>query len=110
MPASMHRFDLPRRQAFAYSSSGFVSVDFSMLKRLVKWSRIVDNSARPLPGSLPHATDAFSLLKKDQENKHVDDEKGWHDHRRYVERRAKEPSISSTMPLVVGVEKVDPAP
>jgi hypothetical protein len=50
MPASMHRFDLPRRQAFAYSSSGFVSVDFRMLKRLVKWSRIVDNRACPTSG------------------------------------------------------------
>jgi hypothetical protein len=50
MPTSMHRFDLPRRQAFAYASSGFVSVDFSMLKRLVKWSRIVDHRACPTSG------------------------------------------------------------
>jgi hypothetical protein len=31
MPASMHRFDLPRRQAFAYSSSGFVACSSASL-------------------------------------------------------------------------------
>ena len=39
------------------------------------------------------------------------DEKRWHDHRRNVERRAKEPRIYFKHDaIVVGVEKVDRAP